>query len=52
MENLGKRTILILAAVFLVFNLGWFIFLQSMTNTVARCTYALPTLTCGTPVSG
>jgi hypothetical protein len=25
MENLGKRTVLILVAVFLVLNLGWFI---------------------------
>ena len=46
MENLGKRTVLILVAVFLVLNLGWFICLQSMTDTVARCTYGLPKLTC------
>jgi hypothetical protein len=43
---LGKRTILILATVFLVLNLGWFMWLWSMTDTVARCTYSLPTLTC------
>jgi hypothetical protein len=51
MENLGKRTVLILVAVFLVLNLGWFICLQSMTDTVVRCTYGLPKLTC-TKVSG
>ena len=50
MENLGKRTVLILVAVFLVLNLGWFIRLQSMTDTVVRCTYGLPKLT-GTSVA-
>jgi len=51
MENLGKRTVLILVAVFLVLNLGWFICLRSMTDTVVRCTYGVASLTC-TPVSG
>jgi hypothetical protein len=51
MENLGKRTVLILIAVFLVLNLGWFICLRSMTDTVVRCTYGLSNLTC-TPASG
>jgi hypothetical protein len=51
MENLGKRTVLILVAVFLVLNLGWFICLQSMTDTVVRCTYSLPSMTCSTPVA-
>jgi hypothetical protein len=45
-NNLGKRTVLILAAVFLVLNLGWFVCLQSMADTVVRCTYSLPKLTC------
>jgi hypothetical protein len=45
-----KRTVLILVAVFLVLNLGWFICLQSMTDTIVRCTYGLPKLT-GTSVA-
>jgi hypothetical protein len=46
MENLGKRTVLILVALFLFLNVGWFICLRSMTDTVVRCTYGLPNLTC------
>ena len=51
-NNLGKRTVLILLAVFLVLNLGWSICLRSMAaDTVVRCTYSLPSMTCSTPVA-
>jgi hypothetical protein len=47
MENLGIRTVLILVAVFLVMNLGWFIGLTSMSNQpTMRCTYSGSSVTC------
>jgi hypothetical protein len=47
MENLAKRTILILAVAFLIANVGWFVSLLEMNRRpVANCTYHGPSMTC------
>lgn len=41
MENLGKRTTLAIAAIFLVATLGWYLLIKTIAshNTAHECTY-------------
>ena len=52
MENLGKRTVIILAAGFFIVNFGLVFFLAAMPpQTAVRCTYSGSSMTC-TPGAG
>jgi hypothetical protein len=47
MENFGRRTTLILAAVFLTAMLGWAFSLEKMADTApVHCDCHFPTITC------
>jgi hypothetical protein len=47
MENFGKRKVLILAATFLMANLGWVIYLAEAGRCpVHHCTYEGPNVIC------
>jgi hypothetical protein len=47
MEDFGKRTILLLAAAFVIANLGWAIYLREANRSpVIHCSYHGPSLIC------
>jgi len=47
MENFGRRTVLILAAAFLIANFSWFLALKEMRHgPTHQCTYEGPSVIC------